>query len=52
VSPADDSEDDEPSVSTLHAGLQAVQAVTRSLRNAGLLGDRGELEVLLPPGLP
>ena len=33
------------------ASLEAVQAITRTLRTAGLLGEPGELEVVLAPGI-
>jgi len=51
IAPDDDAEDDEPTVSTLRASLQAVQAVGRTLRRAGLVGEPGELEAVLPPAI-
>jgi protease IV len=49
IAPDDDTAGEEPAVSTLRAGLEAVQAVTRSLRSAGLLGEEGVLEAVPPP---
>jgi protease IV len=51
VAPDDDTSQEEPAVSTLRAGLEAVHAVTRSLRSAGLLGERGLLGAVPPPGI-
>jgi protease-4 len=51
MAPDDDTSEEEPSVSTLRAGLEAVHAVTRSLRTAGLLGDQGLLGPVPAPGL-
>ncbi len=48
---SDDDDEEEAGVATLRAGLEAVQSVTRSLRSAGLLGDRGVLGMVPPSGL-
>jgi len=47
VAPGDDGAEEDPGVSTLRAGLEAVHAVTRSLRSAGVLVDGGLLAI--PP---
>ena len=51
VAPDDDTSQEEPAISTLRAGLEAVHAVTRSLRSAGLLGEPGLLGAVPPPGI-
>jgi protease IV len=51
MAPDDDTSEEEPSVSTLRAGLEAVHAVTLSLRTAGVLGDQGLLGPVPAPGL-
>jgi protease-4 len=53
VGPGDDDEqDEEPAVAALRAGLDAMHAVTRSLRAVGLLVDQGVLRAGVAPRAP
>jgi protease-4 len=51
IAPGEGDGNDEATTATLAAGLEAVHALTRSLRAAGVLVERGVLEAARVPGI-